>query len=97
MSGDGTGEVPAGIGGPSGSPTPAIEVAYNLDEVYEASNGIIDHLADEAHEVGLGVFALVVTIGRVLSPTEMTPQQEQAFLKATLDYVGAYFAEGRAN
>jgi len=48
-------------------------------------------------EVSLGCFALVMTLGRALSPKEMSPEEEQDFLKNVLDYIGAYFAEGEPN
>ncbi len=84
-------------GGASGSPVASVEVVYPLAQVYEASNGILDHLEEESMEVSLGCFALALTLGRVLSPSELTPQDEQAFVKDLLEYIGARFAEGVAN
>jgi hypothetical protein len=84
-------------GGASCSPVPSVSVAFPLDEVYEASNGILDHLEDSQLPLGLGVFALVLTLGRVLAPVEMTPEEEQKFLTNVLDFIGANFASGRAN
>jgi hypothetical protein len=84
-------------GGGTTVPSPTVEVTYKLDEVYDCSNSIMEHLDSEDVALGLGIFAMVLTIGRVMSPNEMTPDEEQAFVKTTLDFLGTMFAQGGIN
>lgn len=100
MSGGEPGDIPVAAedqGGATSSPVASVEVVYPLDQVYEASNDILDALEESGMEVSLGVFALVLTLGRVLTPKEMTPQDEQAFVQQVLEFMHASLADGRAN
>jgi hypothetical protein len=96
---NGSGGWIVGEGAPAPSPASgaAVEVVCNLGDVYDVSDGLIDHLSENKVEMGLGIFALVLTVGRCLAPREMTPEDEQAFIKNTLDFIGASFAQGSVN
>ncbi len=84
-------------GGALCSPVASVEVSYPLDYVYEHSNALIDYLESTTEDTALACFAMALTIGRILSPKEMTPQEEQRFVKDLLAFSGAALATGEAN
>lgn len=89
-----SGETPNG-----GGQSPAnVEVAYATADVYRTTDALLDHFEAKDVSVGLGVFALVVALGRVLGPEEgLEGEKEQEFVRGVLDYITAYFASGPVN
>lgn len=72
-------------------------MTFNLTEVHNTSVGLLTYLEEQETPVGLSAVALLMSIGRLLSPTPMSDEQEIAFIKDALDWGGAYFAEGEKN
>lgn len=73
-----------------GAENPSLLVPY--DEVHAVSLALIEDFEAEDATVGLAVAAMVMTLGRLMSPDVLEPEQEEVFIKDTIDYLGAYFA-----
>ena len=70
---------------------------FNMVDIHETSLDIIENLEDNNVEPRLGTVALALTLGRVVSPDTMTPEQEQDFLHFIMEAVQVYFYKGPVN
>lgn len=77
--------------------SPQVELAHPTEDVYRATDALLDHFERNDTPVSLGVFALVVALGRVLGPDDLSGEDEQAFVKNVLDFITAHFATGPVN
>jgi hypothetical protein len=69
-----------------------------MEEVHSASCDLLQLLEEEEITHGLGIMALIMTLGRLVSPKVLSNEEETAFLQTMTEFVGLYFAEeGEAN
>ena len=80
-------------------PLPTVEVEHSLQECYDVSDGLLDALESNGVPVSLGVFALVLTMGRIMAGNDrvLSVEESQRFVKDVIDFGTAALAEGTPN
>lgn len=74
----------------------ALSVDFN--EVHNMSVEILHNISESEHEMGVGLVALLLSAGRLISPRlPMSDEEEIHWIKASVDFAGSYFAGGSSN
>lgn len=71
--------------------TPSFDVSF--DEAHNWSVSLIEGFEGEQASVGLAVASLILTAGRLMAISEMSPQEEAKFVADFINLLGAYFAK----
>lgn len=67
------------------------KVSVDAQEVHELSVELM-HFLEESHaEVGTGIFALAMTLGRLVAPRILQEDEELEFIQNLMEYSGLYF------
>lgn len=74
-----------------------VQITIDLDEAHATSVGLIGFMSEQNLPVSTAVAALIMSVGRLLAPTDLNEEDELKFTQATLDWVAAFFTEGMAN
>jgi hypothetical protein len=69
----------------------------DFDEVHNASVGILKRLEQANTPVSVGTTALILSVGRILSPEPMSDEEEAQFVQMAMEWMGIYFTEGTVN
>lgn len=78
--------------------SPLTKISVNVEEVHALSVDLLEFLEDSQHTVGTGLMALLMTTGRLMSPTMLDEEKEFEFLQAAMEFCGLYFTDnGRPN
>lgn len=74
-----------------------INFSVPYDKAHQLSLTIIKTIEEE--EMGASVVALSLTLGRLLNPEPLSPDEEREFVTNLIDWAGSYVAtkEGLAN
>lgn len=75
----------------------SVQVEFNMDDVHHVSLELLGLLEQEDVEVGLAAVAMALSLGRIMSPKTLEPEDEVRFVQAFTEFVGTYFIEGVAN
>ena len=66
----------------------SITFALPARRVHELSLGVLDYLGDASVEEGIA--ALALSIGRVMSPKQLSQLEEKEFVQGILEWAGSY-------
>lgn len=70
----------------------------SFPETEKHASIIIGALADKEVSIGQGLLACCLTMCRLLNPTkDLRDEEEIEFIQALMEWLGAYFTEGRKN
>jgi hypothetical protein len=72
-------------------------LSFSLDEVHDLSIMLLSACEENGANVGLSSLGLALSFGRLLTPQPMDGDEEIAFIKAMMQFGGAYFTEGMTN
>lgn len=78
---------------------PEVRVTYHFEDINNIADGIITGLEEGEVDLGQGIVALALCIGRLMnpSPQERSDEAEAAFVQALLEWAGMYYTKGAAN
>lgn len=74
-----------------------VSVQIDFEEAHSASVGLLDFLEAHNTKVSLAVVAMVLSVGRLLAPEDVSDEDEVKFVQSMLDFMGAYYAKGQVN
>lgn len=69
-------------------------ITFDMEEVHELSVDYLSMLEEDGVKMGLGAVAAALSLGRLVCPRMLEPQEEMAFIQAIMEFAGMYFAEG---
>lgn len=72
-------------------------IQLDYDEVHAKSVDLLKYLEKSDATVSSGIAALVMSIGRLLSPKTMNVDSEIHYIQDCLDWHGMYFSDGGMN
>lgn len=73
---------------------PLTKISVNVEEVHGLSVDLLEFLSEGDDNVGVGILALLMTTGRLMSPQTLDPEQELQFVQAAMEFCGMYFCDG---
>lgn len=74
-----------------------LRVAVDMDEISDISLDLIQLLDEEDIGVGQAALAFAISLGRVLSPRNLSVDEQIKFTQDCMDWAQCYFAEGSVN
>lgn len=72
-------------------------IQFDFQKVHEKSVDVLTMMEDSRTEVSIGIVALALSLGRLLSPEILKDEEEVKFIQALIEFGGTYFAEGVPN
>jgi hypothetical protein len=77
--------------------SPLTKITVDMEEVHDMSVDLLEFFQQTDTNVGVGILALIMTVGRLMSPTVMEEDEEANFIQAVMEYCGMCFAGGMVN
>lgn len=72
-------------------------LSFDHGEVHNLSVEVLKTLSTTEASAGDAALACFLSAGRVLAGKKLTEEEELRFLHASIEWVGAYFADGEDN
>ena len=76
-----------------GIPTGVATLSLDFEEVHHRMVGLLSVLEQTGGTVGESAAALIMALSKLLAPTQLSPEEEIAFMQALFEWVGMFFAE----
>lgn len=70
---------------------------FDMDEVVELSNEIVQFMEDESVPMSLGAASAALSLGRLVSSKRLSFDEGATFISAMMDFATTYFHEGSVN
>lgn len=67
-----------------------------MEDIHETSLDIMDALEESGVDIPLGLVALALTLGRVISPKLLSAEEEMSWLESVMEFAQLYFVNGPA-
>lgn len=74
--------------------TTPTQLTVDMEEVHELSLDFLQMLESEGVKTGVGAVSAALSLGRLMSPKVLEPDEEIQFLQAIMEFAGMYFGDG---
>jgi hypothetical protein len=63
-----------------------------MEEVHALSVDLLEFLGESDDNVGVGILALLLTVGRLMNDKTMEAEEELEFIQGAMEFCGMYFS-----